>query len=226
MPKALVVSADAARRDTAGTVDGIAQFCGMDITPEQTGIAGPPGPAASAKEWWDAVDPDQRVIAEGALRGYETWLTGHGFGEITWDRRLFCSAADYARSAGAAVDIGEMPGILVDGPWIGLPPGRWAVSVTLAVSREGNGARFDIAVNAHDYPGPLATGSIICDGRGLGSATLLFTVGAACGQTISLTVASTAPAPGGRLALGNVVLVPGLGDGDGIPTELSTALSL
>jgi hypothetical protein len=153
-------------------------------------------------------------------------VAGHGFGEITWDRRLFCCAADHTRSAGAAIEIGETPGLLIDGPWIGLPPGHWAASVTLAVSREVNGGRFDLAVNAADHPGPLATGSIICDGRGLGSATLLFTIEPAYGRTISLTVASTAPAPGGRLALGNVVLAPAPSEGSGIPAELSMALSL
>lgn len=226
MPRALVVSADTARRDMPGTLGRIADFCSLGIAPGQIGIAAPPPPAAQAVEWWDALDPDERGIAEGALRGYEPWLAGHGFGETIWDRRLFCCASDHARSAGAAIDIGEAPGVLVDGPWIGLPPGHWAMSVTLAVSREVNGARFDLAVNAAAHPGPLAAGSIICDGRGLGSATLLFTIAPACGQTISLTVASTAPGPGGRLALGNVVLAPSRGDDTGIPAELSTALSL
>lgn len=222
MPRALVVSADAARRDPAGVVAQIAQFCGLAAAPEPIGIAAPPEPAAAAQQWWDALDPNERVIAEGALRGYETCLAGQGFGEITWDRRLFSRASDIARHAGEAIEIGDAPGLLANGPWIGLPPGRWAVAVTLAVSREVNGARFDITVQ----PGPLATGSIICDGRGLGTATLLFTIGPACGETISLTVASTAPAPGGRLALGNVVLVPSPVDSAGIPAELSSALSL
>jgi hypothetical protein len=226
MPKAIVVSADAARQHTSDALGRIAQFCGLHIVPEETAIAAPAAPSAPAREWWDSLDADERGIAEGALRGYETWLAGHGIGEIIWDRRLFCGAADHARSAGTAIDIGETPGILVDGPWIGLPPGRWAMSVTLAVSREVSGVRFDIAVNALDHPGPLSTGSIICDGRGLGSATLLFAIAPASGQTISLTVASTAPAPGGRLALGNVVLAPSPGEDAGIPAELSSALSL
>jgi hypothetical protein len=222
MPRALIVSAGAARQNATDVLGRITQFCGLSVAPEAAGIGAPPGPSASAQEWWDALDPDERNIADGALRSYETWLTGHAFGEITWDRRLFRCAADPARDAGVAIDIGETPRVLVDGPWIGLAPGRWAASVTLAVSREVNGARFDIAI----HPGPLATGSIICDGRGLGSATLLFSIEPAFGQTIALTVASTAPAPGGRLALGNVVLAPGPSESSGIPAELSSALSL
>lgn len=225
MPRALVVDGKAARRDLSGTLRGVAQFCGLDLSPERIGIAAPPGAAAQAKEWWEGLAPDERAIAEGALRGYETWLTGRGLGEITWDRRLFCCAADQSRNAGAAIDIGETPGTLIHGPWIGLPPGHWAVSVTLAVSREVNGARFDVTVSAIEQ-GVLASGGIICDGRGLGSATLLFTIVPACGQTISIGVASTGPAPGGRLALGNMVLAAGPRDDSGIPAELSTALSL
>jgi hypothetical protein len=221
MRRALVVSAHEARQRPAETLGRIAQFCGLNIPPGDTGIAAPPGPSAEAQEWWAALDPDERSIPEGALRGYEAWLSGHGFGDLVWDRRLFVSSVDHARNAGTAIEIGETPGVLVHGPWIGLPPGRWAASVTLAVSREVNGARFDIAI----HPG-LASGSIICDGRGLGSATLLFTVEPAWGQTVSMTVASTAPAPGGRLALGNVVLAPGPSEGSGIPVELSSALSL
>lgn len=221
MPKVLVIGSDAARQDMSGTLGRIAQFCGLDIAPDRTGLPVPPRASIAASEWWRTLDPDQRAIAEGALNGYMGWLAGTGFGEITWDRRLFYEAADRSRDAGAAIDIGETPGILVDGPWIGLPPGRWAASITLAVTREVNGARFDIAI----HPG-LATGSIICDGRGLGSATLLFTIEPSWGQTVSLTVASTAPAPGGRLALGNVVLAPAPSEGSGIPAELSTALSL
>ena len=222
MPRALVVGADAVRTNTPGALQRVAEFCGVGIAAEQIGITAPPALSAPAAEWWQTLDADERGIAMGALSGYEAWRAGHGSGEITWDRRLFRYAADHARDAGMAIDIGEAPGLMIEGPWVGLPPGRWAASVTLAVSREVNGARFDIAV----HPGPLATGSIICDGRGLGSATLLFTIEPVCGQTISLTVASTAPAPGGRLALGNVGLAPGPSDSAGIPVELSSALSL
>lgn len=222
MAKALVIDANTARSRTADVLGQIAQFCGVSVAPGEAGIAAPPAPSAEAKEWWGTLAPDQRALAEGALRGYETWLAGRGVGEITWDRRLFLCAADDTRTAGMAIEIGDTPGLLVHGPWIGLPPGHWAASVTLAVSREVNGARFDIAI----HPGPLATGSIICDGRGLGSATLLFTIEPTAGETISVGVTSTAPAPGGRLALGNVVLTPGPSESAGIPIELSSALSL
>jgi hypothetical protein len=72
----------------------------------------------------------------------------------------------------------------------------------------------------------LARTTIVPDGRGLGSTTLLFTVTPASGQTISFVIASTAPGPGGRLALGNVVLTPGPAEGSGVPAELTTALGL
>jgi hypothetical protein len=226
MSKALLVGSDAARQDTVGILGSIAEFCGLNASIEQLGIAPPPSPSTAAKEWWDALGPDEQAMAEGALGCYAAWFAGHGIGQITWDRRLFRCAADHARSGGAAIDIGETPGLLVDGPWIGLPPGHWAASVTLAVSREVNGARFDIAVHGASPYELLATGSIICDGRGLGSATLLFAIGPSYGQTVSLTVASTAPAPGGRLAMGNVLLAPSTSAGAGIPAELSSALSL
>jgi hypothetical protein len=226
MPRGVVVSADAARQHTSEMLGRIAQSCGLDIAPAATGIAAPPDPAIAAREWWGALDPDVRGIAEGAFRGYATWLAGNGVGETTWDRRLFCRGADHGRSAGAAIDIGGTPGVLVDGPWIGLPPGHWAASVTLAVSREVKGGRFDITIHAAGHHTELARGSIICDGRGFGSATLLFAVEPACGHTISFTVASTAPAPGGRLAMGNVVLAPSSSEAVGIPAELSSALSL
>ncbi len=226
LPRALTIRADEARRDPAGTVSRIAEACGVTVRSDLAGIPAPPEPSAAAREWWDGLDPSERAIADGALAAYASWLTGPGFGEIIWDRRLFCCPVDHTRNASAAIEIGEAPGLLFDGPWIGLPPGNWAASVTLAVSRDINGARFDIGIHANDHAGPLATTSIVPDGRGLGSATLLFAVGPACGETIAFTVVSAAPAPGGRLALGNVVLTPGPTEDLGVPAELSTALSL
>jgi hypothetical protein len=226
LPKALAIRADEARRDPAEIVSRVAEFCGLSVMPDLAGIPAPPEPSAAAREWWDGLGADERALADGALGAYASWLTGPGFGEITWDRRLFHCAADPEHEGGTAIDIGDAPRLLFDGPWIGLPPGNWAASVTLAVSRDINGARFDVAIHANDHPGPLATTSIVPDGRGLGSATLLFTVGPSSGQTIAFTVVSAVPAPGGRLALGNVVLTPGPTEGSGIPAELSTALSL
>ena len=226
LPRALTIRADEARRDPAAAINRVAQFCGLTAPPDLAGIPPPPEPSAPAREWWEGLGAEERALADGALGAYASWLTGRGFGEITWDRKLFRCAADPERDGGTAIDIGDAPRLLFDGPWIGLPPGHWAASVTLAVSREISTARFDIAIHASDHPGPLATTSIVPDGRGLGSATLLFTVAPTSGQTIAFAIVSALPAPGGRLALGNVVLTPGPTEGAGIPAELSTALSL
>jgi len=226
LPKVLVIHADEARHNLAGVIGRIAEFCGLDVALDEARIAAPPDLAPAATEWWDGLDPSERAIADGALQAYASWIAGHGFGEITWDRRLFCCAADHTRNASAAIEIGDAAGALIAGPWIALPPGNWAASVTLAVSRDTSGHRFDVGIHASEQPGPLAAAGIVPDGRGLGSATMLFTIAPAFGQTVSLTVASTQPAPGGRFALGNVVLTPSPNAATGIPAELSTALSL
>ena len=223
---ATVVAAHQARTDPGAVTDLIAERCGL---PHQSGgasISPLLDDAAQIDAWWTAVDPGERAIAEGALGAYVEWLRGEGLGQIVWDRRLFCRAGDPASHAGVAIDIGDAPGPLVGGPWIGLPPGRWAASVTLAVSKETNGMAFEITIYGGDESAQLARASVFPDGRGLGSATLLFTVEPASGQTISFVIANTAPAPGGRLAMGNVVLTPSPAETTGVPAELTTALSL
>ncbi|HEX5318434.1 MAG TPA: hypothetical protein VFW46_04715 [Stellaceae bacterium] len=172
----------------------------------------PPYAPPDIESWWEALDPAIRTVADGALRES---------GEITWDRSLLWLVADPARHAGSAIEIGD-PGPLVAGPEIGLPPGNWAASVTLAVSREAVGAGFAIEIRG---PEPLASAQATPDARGLCAATLVFPV-APAGQTISFSIASTAPVPGGRLALGNVVLVPSHGANSVIPSELTAVLDL
>jgi hypothetical protein len=225
-PTAAVIAADHPRTDPGTVADIIAGCCGL---PGQGGQAGLPplsDNAALVDAWWAALDPADRAVAEGALGAYAGWLRGEGLGQIVWDRRLFCRASDPASHAGVAIDIGDTPAPLVLGPWIGLPPGNWAASVTIAVSKETDGTAFDIAMYGGAESVLLARASIVPDGRRFGSATLLFTVAPASGQTISFVISNTVPAPGGRLAMGNVVLTPSPAEGSGVPAELTTALSL
>jgi hypothetical protein len=72
----------------------------------------------------------------------------------------------------------------------------------------------------------LAAATPTPDGRGMATATLPFAIDAATPQPLSLRLATTAAAAGGRLALGNLTLVPGHGAAAALPAELSTALGL
>ena len=230
LPGAVTVQPGRDRRAAAGLISTLAQSCGLGLgDKELAGVAAAvshPANSGPIEPWWSALDPDERALADGALAAYVDQFRGGGFGEIVWDQTLFWLAADPSRHAAGAIDIGGDTGRLVYGPDIGLPPGDWAATVTLAVSREAAGIGFDIEVWAAYHHTPLARASVIADARGLCSATLSFGIAAPTAQTISFSIANTAPAPGGRLALGKVTLAPSRGDGSDIPSELSMVLGL
>lgn len=219
LPGARMIHGDDARYDPVQVMGTIAQACGLPIAPA-TAFS---DEAQKIESWWNALDPGEQAVANGALAAYAGSFRGIAFGEIVWDRTLLWRAADPAQNAGVAIEIGESAGPLVAGPEIDLPPGNWACTVTFAVSREAAGAGFDIEIRGTEK---LAGASVVSDARGLCSATLLFTIAPGSTQIVSLAIANTAPSPGGRLALGNVVLVSSPAEGTGVPSELTTVLGL
>ncbi len=225
-PGAAVITAQLPATDPAAAAETIARCCELPAT--RIALSPLPDDAAEVDAWWAtfSIPMSARSPRVRSAR-MRDGCGGDGLGQIVWDRSG-CSAGRTTRQAhaGVAIDIGDALAPLVSGPWIGLPPGNWAASVTIAVSKETNGTAFDIAIYGGDESTLLARASIVPDGRGLGSATLLFTVAPASGQTISFVIANTAPAPGGRLAMGNVVLTPSPAEGSGVPAELTTALGL
>src|SRR5579883_3089663 len=172
------------------------------------GAAPPAPPPEPAAPWRDRLDPAARALVDGAVAAYAGTLRGGLLGEIVWDRGLLWRAGE-ARE-------------LVAGPDIALPAGRWAATLTLAVSREAAGIAFAAELVAGAERRPLAAATVVPDGRGMGSATLPFAVDAATPQPLALRLATAGPAAAGRLALGNVTLVPGHGDAGALPVEFGS----
>jgi len=182
LPCAVIVQSGGDGRDSAALVSALAQSCGLGPGDnELAGVAAAVPPFLNSgpiEPWWSALDPDERALADGALAAYVEQFSGGGFGEIVWDRTLFWLTADPSRHAAGAIDIGGDTGRLVSGPDIGLPPGDWAATVTLAVSKDAAGIGFDIEVWAAAHHTPLARASVVADARGLCSATLVFGIAA------------------------------------------------
>ena len=222
LPRAVTVSSQHPLPDL---VELIAVGCGLPFDTghlaEVLAVAGQPGDGRLVEGWWAGLDPAERAVAEGAVGSYGEWFHGGGPGRIVWDRSLFSMIADPAQDAARPIEFGSDPAWLVRGPDIGLPPGEWAAAVTLAVSKEAVGAAFDVEVRAMETGACLARTHVVADGRGMGSTTLIFDIPAPAAQTIWLVIASNAPTPGGRLALGNVTLSPNRDDSADIPAELT-----
>ncbi len=186
------------------------------------GAAPPAPPPEPAAPWRDRLDPAARALVDGAVAAYAGTLRGGLLGEIVWDRGLLWRAGDPAQPASAAIELAGGARELVAGPDIALPAGRWAATLTLAVSREAAGIAFAAELVAGAERRPLAAATVVPDGRGIGSATLPFAVDAATPQPLALRLATAGPAAAGRLALGNVTLVPGHGDAGALPVEFGS----
>ncbi|HVC52093.1 MAG TPA: hypothetical protein VND87_08740 [Stellaceae bacterium] len=233
LPDVLVIHAGRGEHDAAATVATLGGALGITLGEAAIGeiLAALPCPSTAdaadeLEAWWDSLDPGHRALGGGALGAYVANFRDGGFYEIIWDHALFWRHGEPSLPADEAIDIGDASRLLVNGPQIDLPPGDWQATITLGVSKEATGIGFDVEITAMAPHAVLARGHIAPDGRGIGTATLPFSIEASYGRSIGVTIVNTGAAPGGRLALGHVTLAPRSADGSDIPSELTTVLGL
>ena len=91
------------------------------------------------------------------LNGYGDYFHGAGIGQMVWARDLFFVGDDPHISASGVVEVGG-PVRLVFGPYMALPPGHWAATIVLAVSK----VAADLTIASKSLAGARLT----CLGRG------------------------------------------------------------
>lgn len=233
MPGALVLRADQEGRDPAAAAAAIVEWLDLDVSPADIAAlaAGQPDQEAFAAgddhaAWREGISPTDRAIADGALDGYADYFGGAGMGHFVWRRDLFYLGDEPDTAADRAIDVSGPVRFLLYGPYIALPPGQWAATIVLAVSKEAADLSYGVEILAGSQFGYLARGTIQPRREGLCETIIDFAIPAALDQPIELRIANLRPAFNGRLALGHIALSPRLQPRTEMPAEMTTALGL
>jgi hypothetical protein len=227
MPGALLLRAEQHRRDPLATATTIARWVGLGLGDSDIAdIVGATPLAADDEldEWWTTLDEAKRSIAAGAFQGYATYLNGDALGPLIWKRDLFFIGDDPHQPADRIITIGGAIRNLLFGPYITLPPGGWAATVALAVSKAAADMEYRIEVIAGPSCAQLGHTTLHPQRRGPFEAMVEFRVEESTQQPISLRIANLRPASAGQLVLGHVVMRQRARWGGAAMDELVTAL--
>ncbi len=233
MPGALVLRADREGKDPLATVTAIARW--LDLAVASADIAAlveehaePGGAAAQDRDhdWREAISAADRAVVDGALSGYVDYFRGAGLGQMLWARDLFFVGDAPELAATETIDVAGPVRNLLFGPYLTLPPGEWAATVVLAVSKLAADISYSVEILSGAACLCLGRGTIQPRGEGVCEATIEFTVAEATEQPIALRVANLRFAFGGRLALAHVAVSPRVKPRPYIPAELTAALGL
>jgi hypothetical protein len=213
MPGALVL--DARRDDPLTAADRIAAHLGLCSGGGELTAPGPGGdsglgaasgagaadPAVSAA-WRDALAPDERALAEGALGPGLDDLAGN-LGPIAWSPELFFVGDRPEPPATGGVDITGRARCLLRGPQIMLPPAIWSAAVTVEISPDAAEHGFVVEANAG------GARAVIHPGRGgVFETSLTLALGDLPDRPIELLLSTQRPAFHGHLTLLRVALTP------------------
>ena len=233
MPGALVLRADQEGRDPAKAASGIARWLNLAVAAADIAalVERLPHPSALAAQdqtdgWWEGISALDRAVVDGALNGYVDCFRGAGLGPMVWTRDLFFIGDDPHLAASGVIDISGPVRNLLFGPYMTLPPGQWAATVVLAVSKDAADLGYSVEILAGAGCTSLGRGTIQPRGEGLCEATVEFSIAPSTDQPIALRVANQRHAFGGRLALAHVAVSPRVKPRPDIPAELTTALGL
>lgn len=206
---ALVLTAERAAADPAAAVAAIAAHFGIAIGAEDAAaVARQPAPrgtlAADAGAEDRTADPPGTGVklVEGALSPYHRYFLSGSLDEIVWARGLFLRSD--GGSPSEPIDAAGGARILVYGPYIQLPAGRWTARVVLGFSPETAGSSF--VVDAFAEGGQLAIVAIDPERGGVYAADIDFEITEAHSTGLEIRVTVASEHARGRLALGHVVL--------------------
>jgi hypothetical protein len=153
---------------------------------------------------WSLSEAEQKMV-DGALAAYAQYFAERSMGPIVWTRDLFILGEDGTRQPTSALDVSGESRILIYGPYVHLPPGRWSAQVVLGFSKEAAGNTFFIDV----FTGAqLGVARVQPASAGIFDIEVAFSVERPHGIGIEVRVVIGEMAKAGQLAFGHVVLTP------------------
>lgn len=193
--------------DHLGVVAGTTEISRLLARLAASGLSAGEEAAAAAEV---GLDGRGEAVVNGALLPYLEAATPDGEVEpLIWERELFYLHEDPSAPAPVAatrpVDLTGRARVLIYGPYVSLPPGRWSANVVLALSAETAGMSFMLDICAGRR---LSHTRVESTGAQVIEVTLRFAVDASVDQPIEVRVLSERAAFEGQLAIGQVTLTP------------------
>ena len=206
LPNALLLHADQARVDKAGTILAIARHLGLVADDAATEDVSLPGDwqGGWSLESEAAIPAAAEKMMGGAFAGYDECFAGRGLGQLVWNRDLFI-VNDPHKGPADVLDVSGGARILIYGPYIRLAPGPWVAQVHLGFSADAAGQTFLIDAFAG---GQLAATNLRPTRGGMLRAELQFLLTERIDQGVEFRVTVPNNDAKGRLAFGHVVLTP------------------
>ena len=165
--------------------DAISSF--FDLTVDQglfdsfvTSLSDSDAASAELDQPWVAVAPGggislvpfvEQVAAERYLASYRSLMLPAGVTRIAWPRELFIVGNDASMAADRVLDMTGGRRVLLQGPWCGLPRGRWKADIEFEVFGNRMGCDMAILVVAEST---LRHGTMSLPASGLHSCSIEF----------------------------------------------------
>ncbi len=207
-----IVRAAEAAADPVAAANAIAGH--LELAAEPAQIAGIVGALAEqglgidfagAAARWDAVAPDPRAWAEGALAGYVNYFDSGTLTPLSWARELFFLGDRPAERAAWIIDITGRARCLLQGPGIMVAAGAWLMTIKLLFSREATEHEFLVELIADR---PLAATTVKPEREGGLEVNFPLALEAAANHPLTIRLSSRRAAFDGACAMDVTLLTP------------------
>jgi hypothetical protein len=153
---------------------------------------------------WEGLGVEERRVVDGAVGPYITYLTSRNLPPIIWERELFFLGDRPSERATGVIDVTGRARRLLDGPYIMLPPGSWALSLNLLFSRETTERDFLLEVIVDR---PISSRTIRPQAEGILEVNLAFALEATTDHPVIIRLSTQRAAFDGTVAVVRAVLM-------------------
>jgi hypothetical protein len=154
-------------------------------------------------ERWGGLKAEEKRVVDGAVGPYITYLTSGNLPPIIWERELFFLGDRPRERATGVIDVTGRARRLLDGPHIMLPPGSWALSLSLLFSRETTEHDFLLEVIVDR---PISSRTIRPQAEGILEVSLAFALEATTDHPIAIRLSTQRAAFDGTVVVLRAVL--------------------
>jgi hypothetical protein len=152
---------------------------------------------------WEGLGVEERRVVTGAVGPFVTYLATGNLPPIIWERELFFLGDRPRERATGVIDVTGRARRLLDGPYIMLPPGSWALSLNLLFSRETTEHDFLLEVIVDR---PISSRTIRPQAEGILEVSLAFALEATTDHPIAIRLSTQRAAFDGTVVVLRAVL--------------------